>query len=96
MAKRVTQEDIIRFNELYHTKYHTYAAVARETGFSAGTVSRYIKKDYTPMAELQVKKVTLDIVPAADKSILTNISELSILSEEEKTEMEELWKELSI
>lgn len=95
MAKRVTQEDIIRFNELYHTKYHTYAAVARETGFSAGTVSKYIKKDYTPMAELQVKKVTLDIVPT-DKSFLTNRSKLSILSEVEKAEMEELWKELSI
>ena len=95
MAKRVTQEDIIRFNELYHTKYHTYAAVARETGFSAGTVSKYIKKDYTPISELQVKKVTLDIVPT-DKSFLTNRSKLSILSEVEKAEMEELWKELSI
>ena len=95
MAKRVTQEDIIRFNELYHTKYHTYAAVARETGFSAGTVSKYIKTDYTPIAELQVKKVTLDIVPT-DKSFLTNRSKLSILSEVEKAEMEELWKELSI
>ena len=36
MAK-VTNEDIVRFNELY-AKLKTYAAVARETGFSASTV----------------------------------------------------------
>ena len=40
--KRVTPEDIVIFHELY-SKFGTYARVARETGFSASTIGRYIK-----------------------------------------------------
>lgn len=42
MARRVTPEDITKFHELY-ARLGTYAAVARETGFSASTVGRYVK-----------------------------------------------------
>lgn len=41
MAKRVTPEEIIRFHELF-TQCHNYAEVARQTGRSAKTVSKYI------------------------------------------------------
>ena len=41
MARKVTEEDKILMNELY-LKLKTYAAVARETGFSPTTVKRYI------------------------------------------------------
>ena len=37
MSKRVTNEDILIFNEIYY-KTKNYAQVARETGFSASTV----------------------------------------------------------
>ena len=43
---RVSPDDIIRFNNLY-LELKTYAGVARETGFSASTVKKYIIKDYT-------------------------------------------------
>ena len=41
MARKVTEEDKILINELY-IKLKTYAAVARETGFSPTTVKKYI------------------------------------------------------
>ena len=44
MAKRVTQEDIIKINELY-LKLKNKSAVARETGFSLSTISKYIIAD---------------------------------------------------
>ena len=99
MANRVTPEDIIRMNELYHTKYHTYAAVARETGFSASTVSKYIKKDYTPAATIVKTEFHLSDLPDPDYRLLKNTEnwgDLCVLSEAETEEIKELWKEISL
>lgn len=94
---RVTQEDIKRFNELYY-KYRTYAEVARQTGFSAGTVSKYVDKNYVPVDDTkkkvfdgEVNDSNFDTLTAADAwgALLT-------LSEEEFKELEELWNELAI
>ena len=41
MASKVTNEDILRINELYY-KHKTYAEVARQTGFAASTVKKYV------------------------------------------------------
>ena len=41
MANKVTQDVIKAFNEKYYA-CHNYSQVARETGFSAGTVKKYI------------------------------------------------------
>ena len=46
MAK-VTPQDIQIFNEKYYA-CHNYAQVARETGFSASTVRKYVQKDWAP------------------------------------------------
>ena len=42
--KLVTLEDITLMNELYK-QIGTYAGVARQVGFSASTVAKYIQKD---------------------------------------------------
>lgn len=42
---RVTQDEIIKMNELY-LEYHTYAAVAKEVGRAPSTVKRYIDPNY--------------------------------------------------
>lgn len=61
MPRKLVQEsDIIQMNELYK-KLGTYAAVAREVGFSASTVARYIKKDYIPQDKLNITKFNLEI-----------------------------------
>lgn len=97
MARKVQKEDIILMNDLYY-KLHTYAAVARETGFSASTVSKYIDKNYKPVNKENIKRFTgdlpefsLDIFQSVEK-----LGDLCILSEEEKEEMKELWEEMSI
>lgn len=98
MAKRVTQEDIIQMNELYLT-LKTYAAVARETGFSSSTVSKYIQKDYVPQSKIEIKHYDGNKMPVPDFAIfkgIENLGEICVLSENEKTGMEELWKEMAI
>ena len=51
---KVTQKDIVHFNELYY-RYKNKARVARETGFSASTVSRYIDPNWKPINEEIIK-----------------------------------------
>ena len=94
---RVTQEDIKRFNELYY-KYKTYAEVARQTGFSAGTVSKYVDKNYVPIDDTKKKTFdgeindsNFDILAATD-----TWGSLLSLSPKELTELNDLWNEIAI
>lgn len=88
MAKKVTQDDILEFNTLY-LELGTYAAVARKTGFSAGTVKRYIIENFAPPAPQQ--KWNGELRPVGSFSI-----EKYPLTESEKADLEELRKEISI
>ena len=45
---RVTSEDILRMNEIYY-KTHVFAEVARQTGFSASTVRKYVDVNWKPV-----------------------------------------------
>ena len=96
MARKVTAEDIKQFNELYQ-KYKTYAEVARQTGWSASTVSKYIDKNYVmPTAAILVHfdMTTMpEFSPEMFKGI-ENYGELCELSDEEKEGVVALWKEL--
>lgn len=91
MAKKVTKEDIVRFNELYII-HGTYAAVARETGWSPSTVAKYIVKNQAPAAKIVPFSSTIpaveDILPPQD------FGEWLVLSDEEIEQVKELWKEL--
>ena len=96
--KRVTNEDILQINSLYF-QYKNYAEVARQTGFSAGTVKKYVVPGWKPVAAENVKRFSLSELPELDFSFFAgvkNYGELCILSEQENCEMEELWKELTI
>ena len=48
MASRVTSEDILRMNEIYY-KTRVFAEVARQTGFSASTVRKYVDVNWKPV-----------------------------------------------
>lgn len=50
MAKRVTDADIIKINTIYHSCGNK-AETARQTGFSASTVSKYIIPDFVPVKD---------------------------------------------
>lgn len=96
MAKVVTPENIAQFNKLYY-ELKTYAAVARATGFSASTVSRYVDKNWKPVDESKIKRVRMaDIPPFTPAGFrgVENFGTLCIYSTDEKYEIEELWNEL--
>lgn len=95
MARRVTAKDIKLMNELY-IKYGTYAAVAREVGFSPSTVKRYITSNYKPVIASNIKRVTLEEMAsrALDDYVDKNLIELFDLTEEEAEALKELTKEV--
>lgn len=88
MANKVTPDDILQMNTLY-LELKTYAAVARKTGFSAGTVKKYIIPNFTPAAE-EIRW----------EGKLPSVGEFNIssfdLSEEEIIELNNLRKEIKI
>ena len=102
MAKKVQQEDILRMVELYD-QIGTYAGVAREVGFSASTVRKYIVEH---LAEREVFEVTdrdnifvienIKSIEEVEKNcnFMLNWGDLCVLTNNEKEEVEELWKEL--
>lgn len=96
MARKVTTEDIKQFNELYQ-KYKTYAEVARQTGWSASTVSKYIDKNYImPTAAVLVHFDMANMPEFSPETFkgVENYGELCELSDEEKEGVVALWKEL--
>lgn len=98
MAKKVTTDDILKMNELYY-KYHTYAQVAREIGFSASTVSKYVDKNWKPIKIENLKHFTISMLPdfTADMFVgVENYGDLCVLTDQEKEEIKELWGELAI
>lgn len=94
---RVTQEDIKRFNELYY-KYKTYAEVARQTGFSAGTVSKYVDKNYVPIDDTKKKTFSGEINDSNFNILAATDAwgNLLCLFPEELTELNDLWNEIAI
>ena len=77
MAK-ITNEQIVKMIELYE-KLGTYAAVARELGISATTVSRYVKqnqsiKTYVPDTNIS-EPIPIEYIP---RNQLLSFSTLTI------------------
>lgn len=96
MAK-VTPQDIQSFNERYYA-CRNFAQIARETGFSASTVRKYVQKDWTPpCTEQQITFSDEMFSPYLERfNGLQNFGDICELSSAEQVEIEELWKEMSI
>lgn len=98
MANKVTNEDILRMNEAYY-KHKTYAEAARQTGFSASTVKKYIIPNWAPVAKKDIIKFDMSMLPEFDGSIFVgveNYGDLCVLTEREHEEMKQLWEEIAI
>ena len=98
--RRVTDEDKIQFNELY-LQCGTYAEVARQTGFSASTVKRYIISNYVSVNAVAENIIAFnkDIKDISEIDFPNNRKEfynLFVLSEEEMRECDLLRKEILI
>lgn len=94
---KVTQNDIIIFNNLYY-KTHNYTEVARQTGFSAATVRKYVDKNYVPVnkEDKVIFSATLSKEPPRLLVETDTWGQHCILTNDEKEKLKELWKELEI
>lgn len=92
MANKVTQHDIIKINELY-LQYKTYAAVARETGFAATTVKKYIIQNFAAVPTTKFEG-SIELKSEIFKGY--SWDNLIDLSDKEKEEMEILRKEVNL
>ena len=100
MATKITNEDILRINELYY-KHKTYAEVARRTGFAASTVKKYVDKNWEPVKAENIIRFDLVNLPNFYEVAplfrgIENYGDLCVLSDEEKIEMKSLWEELAV
>ena len=98
MANRVTSEDILRMNEIYY-KTHVFAEVARQTGFSASTVRKYVDVNWKPIENENIIKFDMNDLPEFDTTCfkgIENYGDLCVLTEREQNEMKELLKELVV
>jgi hypothetical protein len=100
MASKVTNEDILRINELYY-QTHTYAEVARQTGFSASTVKKYVIPGWAPVVQENVVRFDINDVPDFKESAwlfrgINNYGNLCTLTDYEKEEIKQLWEELAV
>ena len=97
---RVTSEDILRMNEIYY-KTRVFAEVARQTGFSASTVRKYVDVNWKPVVSEEIVVFNMKDIPDFKEAVkcfrgMDNYGDLCVLSEEEKAEIKELWKELAV
>lgn len=98
MANRVSSEDILRMNEIFY-KTHVFAEVARQTGFSASTVRKYVDVNWKPIENENIIKFDMNDLPEFDTTCfkgIKNYGDLCVLTEREQDEMKELLKELVI
>lgn len=100
MANKVTNEDILRINELYY-KHKTYAEVARQTGFSASTVKKYVKPGWVPVQAENIVHFDVAQLPDFQEAVkifrgIDNYGTLCVLTDYEKEQMKDLWKELAV
>lgn len=97
---RVTSEDILRMNEIYY-KTRVFAEVARQTGFSASTVRKYVDTKWTPVVTENVITFSMKDIPDFKEAVkcfrgVDNYGDLCVLTEQEREEIKELWKELAV
>lgn len=97
---RVTSEDILRMNEIYY-KTRVFAEVARQTGFSASTVRKYVDTKWTPVVSEEIITFKMKDIPDFKEAVevfrgIENYGFLCQLTSLEKEEIKELWKELAV
>ncbi len=98
-GKRVTQDEIVIMNELYLEK-GTYAAVAREVGFSPSTVKKYIIPNYVSTKNIERQVLSARRIEEIENFVMTpemlENSKILVPTEEEMEDMAKLWESLVI
>lgn len=96
MATRIDEKAIIEINERFIICKNK-SQVAREMGISSSTVAKYLVKDYVPKSEQKLTQFDGKISGPSELFFTTeNFGSLCSYTEEEKTKMRELWKEMLV
>ena len=100
MANKVTNEDVLRINEIYY-KTKVYAETARQTGFSASTVKKYVIPGWKPVAVENIVRFNIAQLPDFTEAVkifrgIDNYGTLCTLTDYEKEEIKQLWGELAV
>ena len=100
MANKVTNEDVLRINEIYY-KTKVYAETARQTGFSASTVKKYVIPGWKPVAVENIVRFNIAQLPDFTEAVkifrgVENYGYLCTLTDYESEQIKELWKELAV
>lgn len=94
--RRVSQDDIKNINTLY-LQLKSYAAVSRVTGFAPSTVKKYVIPDYKPVERENIKKFDKPLPEFTTKQFIgVDWGELCVLSDDEFSEIKELWEEIEL
>ena len=99
--RRVTTDDIKYINDVYYV-CKSYAETARRTGWSASTVRSYVDKNYSPVNEQNIHRFDTDTeMPDWHEAVaafagIDNYGELCELTDDEREEIEQLWKEIAV
>ena len=95
--KVITQADIKQINKLY-LELGTYAAVSRATGFSPGTIKKYVIPGYKAVDNASIIRYSRDELPdfAPERFRGKDWGEMCVLSPEEIQEIYQLWKEIEL
>lgn len=95
--KVITQDDKKKINQLY-LELGTYAAVSRATGFSPGTVKKYVIPGYTNIDDSQIIRYSREALPEFAPEVFRgrDWGELCVLTEEELKDIHDLWKEMEL
>ena len=94
-VKKVTNEDILKMNQIY-AEVGTYAETARQTGFSASTVKKYINPNFSSITRTPEKIEFNHMNPPTYPKTGFEWRELMLLSPEEIEQIAELRKEVLI
>ncbi len=95
MANRITEEQIRLINEAY-ALCHTYSGAAKVAGCSASTAKKYVIEGYVagaPTIEYAIEPAPVEDLESGGLEFFANQIGLT---EEERTELVEFWKELKI
>ena len=85
MAKRITEEDIFKINEMYLMD-PVYSHVAKAMGISAATVKKYIVPDFKP---LEIKeKISKDLPSVEEIELPKDYNSWLELTDEEFDEIQ--------
>lgn len=98
MATKIGAEEVKRINEIY-AECRTYAETARRLGMAPSTVKKYVIPGWVPVDKAAIRHFNLSMIPEFDTSMfygVDNYGDLCVLSDAERDEIKELWKELDV